>query len=183
MFTIGGLAGLFLAALALNVHLAGTHFVVAQFHYLVAGGTVMAFLGGLHYWWPKMTGRKYSERWAQVAALLIFAGINLTFFPQLILGYLGMPSRYHAYPAEFQALNVASTLGAGVLGLGCVLPAIYLVWSLLFGPEAGANPWRASGFEWKTASPPAAHNFDEIPVVIEEAYDYSNVVRDAMEVG
>ena len=183
VFSVGGLAELFLAALAMNVHLADTHFAVAQFHYLVAGGTVMAFLGGLHYWWPKMTGRMYSERWGQFSALLTFAGINLTFFPQFVLGYLGMPSRYHVYPAEFQALNTAATLGAAMLGLGCSLPAIYLLWSLLFGPAAGANPWRASGLEWKTASPPVAHNFDEIPVVAQEAYDYSDVVRDAIDVG
>ena len=183
VFSVGGLAGLFLAALALNVHLAGTHFAVAQFHYLVAGGTVMAFLGGLHYWWPKMTGRMYAERWGRISALITFAGINLTFFTQFMLGYLGMPSRYHVYPAEFQVLNAASTLGAALLGLGCGLPAIYLVWSLLFGPVAGDNPWRASGLEWQTSSPPPEYNFDEIPVVTREAYDYSGVARDPIDFG
>jgi cytochrome c oxidase subunit I len=176
LFTIGGLAGLFLNALATNVHLADTYFVVAHFHYLVAGGILMAYLGGIHYWWPMMTGRMYPERWARLSALATIVGVNVTFFPQFILGFLGMPSRYHVYPDELQGLHVASTLGASVLGLGCVLPVIYLGWSLLFGPVAGTNFWRASGLEWKTASPPLAHNFDEIPVVTQEAYDYTNIV-------
>jgi len=177
LFTIGGLAGLCLAALTMNVHLGDTYFAVAHFHYLVAGGTVMAYLGGLHYWWPKLTGRMYPEGLAKLAALLTFVGVNLTFFPQFILGYLGMPIRYHVYPAEFQVLQVASTLGATLLGLGCFLPIIYLGWSLLFGPVVGANPWHASGLEWKTLSPPLASNFDEPPVVTQEAYDYSSVTR------
>jgi len=183
LFTIGGLAGLFLTALAMNVHLADTYFAVAHFHYLMVGGTVMAYLGGLHYWWPKMTGRMYPEGWARLSALSAFVGVNLTFFPQFILGYLGMPGRYHVYPDEFHALHVASTLGATVLGLGCVLPAIYLAWSLRFGPVAGANPWRASGLEWNTSSPPPMHNFEEIPVVTQEAYDYRNVAWEMIDVG
>ncbi len=181
LFTIGGLAGLFLAAQAVNLHVADTYFAVAHFHYLVAGGTLMGYLGGLHYWWPKLTGRMYPEGLAKLAALATFVGVNLTFFPQFLLGYLGMPIRYHLYPPEFQVLQVASTLGATVLGLGCFLPVIYLGGSLLFGPIAGTNPWHASGLEWKTISPPLLHNFDELPVVTEEAYYYSNVTRNTID--
>ena len=181
LFTIGGLAGIFLTALAIGVHIADTHFATAHFHYLMVGGTLTAYLGGLHYWWPKITGRTYSEGWARVSVLALFVGVNLTFFPQFILGYLGMPGRYHVYPDEFQGLYLASAIGAAVLGLACVLPAIYLAWSLGFGPVAGANPWRASGLEWKTTSPPPMRNFDQIPVVGQEAYDYSNVACESVD--
>jgi cytochrome c oxidase subunit 1 len=163
LFTIGGLSGLFIAALAVSVHIVDTYFTVAHFHYVVVGGTVMAYLGGLHYWWPKLTGRMYPEGWARVSALVLFIGVNLTFFPQFILGYVGMPARYHAYPAEFQTLHVASTFGGFVIGLGCVLPAICFAWSLFFGRVASSNPWSASGLEWETASPPSICNFDETP--------------------
>jgi cytochrome c oxidase subunit 1 len=183
LFTIGGLTGLFVAALGIDVHVTDTYFVIAHFHYVMVGGTVMAYLGGVHYWWPKMTGRLYPEGWAKLSALLIFVGFNLTFFPQFILGYLGMPRRYHAYPPEFQVLHVASTLGATVLAVGYVVPAIYLFWSLRYGAVAGANPWGASGLEWQTSSPPPTHNFEEIPVVTREAYDYTTVSREVLEVG
>jgi cytochrome c oxidase subunit 1 len=172
LFTIGGLTGLFLAALATDVATHGTYFIVAHFHYVMVGGMVMAFLGGVHFWWPKMTGRMYSEPWSKAAAIIIFVGFNLTFFPQFILGYLGMPRRYHAYPPEFQMWNVLSTAGASVLGLGYLIPMIYLIWSLKYGPLAGNNPWKAAGLEWKIQSPPTTFNFDETPVVTEEAYDY-----------
>jgi cytochrome c oxidase subunit 1 len=165
------------------VHVTDTYFVIAHFHYVMVGGTVMAYLGGVHYWWPKMTGRMYPEGWAKLSALLVFVGFNLTFFPQFILGYLGMPRRYHVYPPEFQVLHVASSLGATVLALGYVLPAIYLGWSLKYGPVAGANPWGAAGLEWQTSSPPPKHNFDEIPVVTHEAYDYTTVTREEIQVG
>ena len=183
LFTIGGLTGLFVAALGIDVHVTDTYFVIAHFHYVMVGGTVMAYLGGVHYWWPKMTGRMYPEGWAKLSALLVFVGFNLTFFPQFILGYLGMPRRYHAYPPEFQVLHVASTLGATVLAVGYVVPAIYLFWSLRYGAVAGANPWGASGLEWQTSSPPPTHNFEEIPVVTREAYDYTTVSREVLEVG
>ena len=130
LFTIGGLTGLFLAALAVDVHVNDTYFVVAHFHYIMVGGMVMAFMGGLHYWWPKITGRMYPEFWGKIAAIIIFIGFNLTFFPQFLLGYLGMPRRYHAYPPEFQVFNVLSTAGASILGVGYLLPLIYLLWSL-----------------------------------------------------
>jgi cytochrome c oxidase subunit 1 len=176
LFTIGGLTGLFVAALGIDVHVTDTYFVVAHFHYIMVGGTIMAYLGGLHYWWPKMTGRMYPEAWAKLSALVIFLGFNLTFFPQFILGYLGMPRRYHVYPDEFQVLHVLSTAGASVLAVGYLMPMIYFIWSLRYGQVAGANPWGAAGLEWKTSSPPPAHNFEETPVVTHEAYDYSTVI-------
>jgi cytochrome c oxidase subunit 1 len=175
LFTIGGLTGLFLASIGLDVHLTDTYFVIAHFHYVMVGGTIMAYMGGLHYWWPKMTGRMYPDGWAKLSAGIIFLGFNLTFFPQFILGYMGMPRRYHAYPDEFQVLHVLSSAGASVLAVGYILPAIYFAWSLKYGPVAGRNPWGATGLEWKTDSPPPAHNFDVIPIVNHEAYDYTTV--------
>ena len=183
LFTIGGLTGLFLAALGIDVHVTDTYFVVAHFHYIMVGGAIMGYLGGLHYWWPKMTGRMYPEGWAKLSALVIFLGFNLTFFPQFILGYLGMPRRYHVYPDEFQVLHVLSTAGASVLAVGYVIPMIYFIWSLRYGKVAPANPWGATGLEWQTASPPPVHNFDETPVVTHEAYDYSHVMGEEIEVG
>jgi cytochrome c oxidase subunit 1 len=173
LFTIGGLTGLFLASLALDVHVHDTYFVIAHFHYIMVGGAVMGYLGGIHFWWPKMTGRLYPEGWAKFAALVLFVGFNLTFFPQFILGYLGMPRRYHVYPPEFQVLNVLSTAGATILGVGYLIPFIYLIWSLRHGKPAGPNPWGAKGLEWRTPSPPPTHNFETIPEVTEEAYAYT----------
>jgi cytochrome c oxidase subunit I len=172
LFTIGGLTGLFLAALGLDVHLHDTYFVIAHFHFIMVGGMVMAYLGGLHYWWPKMTGRLYGEAVAKLAAIVTFIGFNLTFFPQFILGYMGMPRRYAVYSPEFQVLNVLSTAGASILAVGFILPALYLPWSLKYGPIAGPNPWRATGLEWQTTSPPPTHNFHETPIVTTEAYHY-----------
>jgi len=173
LFTIGGLTGVFLATLGFDVHVHDTYFVVAHFHYVMVGGTIMGYLGGLHFWWPKMTGKLYPEFWGKISALLVFVGFNLTFFPQFLLGLQGMPRRYHAYPPEWQVLNVLSSAGASVLGLGFVLPAIYLLWSLKKGKVAGDNPWGARGLEWETSSPPPTFNFHEPPVVDHEAYDYS----------
>jgi cytochrome c oxidase subunit 1 len=177
LFTIGGVTGLFLGALGLDVHVTDTYFVVAHFHYIMVGGAVMGYMAGIHYWWPKITGRMYPEWWARLAALLIFAGFNLTFFPQFVLGYLGMPRRYHAYAPEFQVLNVMSTAGASVLAAGYVLPLIYLLWSLWYGRPAGPNPWGAVGLEWATSSPPPMENFHETPVVTWDAYDYPAMMK------
>lgn len=172
LFVIGGLTGLVLSTLALDVHLHDTYFVVAHFHYIMVGGTVMAYLGGIHFWWPKITGKLYPEIWGKLSALLVFVGFNLTFFPQFVLGYLGMPRRYHEYPAEFQVFNVLSSAGASILAVGYVLPLIYLTLSLKYGATAGPNPWGATGLEWTLPSPPSTHNFVETPVVTEEPYEY-----------
>ncbi len=173
LFTIGGLTGLFLASLGVNVHVHDTYFIVAHFHYIMVGGAIMGYLGGIHYWWPKISGKLYPEGWARFAALVIFLGFNLTFFPQFILGYLGMPRRYHAYPPEFQVLNVMSTAGASILGVGYLIPMIYLVWSMRYGKAAPANPWGSTGLEWDTPSPPPTENFAVTPVVTGEPYHYS----------
>jgi cytochrome c oxidase subunit 1 len=173
LFTIGGLTGLFLASLGLDIHVHDTYFVIAHFHYIMVGSAVMAYLGGIHFWWPKITGRLYPEAWGRLAALIIFLGFNLTFFPQFVLGYLGMPRRYHVYPPEFQALNVLSTAGASILGVGYLIPLVYLIWSLRYGPVAGPNPWGAAGLEWETSSPPPTENFEKIPSVTREAYAYA----------
>jgi cytochrome c oxidase subunit 1 len=173
LFTIGGLTGLFLATLGIDVHVHDTYFVIAHFHYIMVGGAVMGYMSGIHYWWPKITGRLYPEGWGRLAALIIFIGFNLTFFPQFVLGYLGMPRRYHTYPPEFQVLNVMSSAGASILGVGYLLPLIYLLWSLRYGRVAGPNPWHATGLEWQTPSPPPTDNFKETPVVTDEPYNYA----------
>ena len=163
LFVFGGSTGAILASLGLNVHLHDTYFVVAHFHYIMVGGVAIAYLGGLHFWWPKITGRLYPEFWGKISAMLIFVGFNLTFLPQFILGYLGMPRRAYHYPPEFQVLHVFSTAGASILGVSYLLPLIYLVLSVWRGSPSGSNPWGAAGLEWKTPSPPPPENFAGIP--------------------
>jgi cytochrome c oxidase subunit 1 len=174
LFLIGGLTGLFLGTLGVDIHVHDTYFVVAHFHYIMVGGAVMGYLGGLHYWWPKITGRMYNEFIARVSAIILFVGFNLTFFPQFVMGYLGMPRRYHTYPPEFQVLNVLSTAGASILGLGYLLPMLYLIWSMRYGKVAGRNPWPSTGLEWQTPSPPPTENFEVTPVVTWEPYDFEH---------
>jgi cytochrome c oxidase subunit 1 len=183
LFTVGGLTGVFLASLGVDVHVHDTYFVVAHFHYVMVGGMVMAYMAGLHFWWPKITGRMYPEAWAKLSALLVFVGFNTTFFPLFIVGYMGLPRRYHAYPPEFQVLNVLSTAGASILAVGYVLPMIYFLWSLRYGEPAPPNPWNAVGLEWMTPSPPPTHNFDETPIVTWEAYDYEHQPQEEVTVG
>ena len=183
LFTIGGLTGLFLAALGVDVHVHHTYFVVAHFHYVMVGGMVLAYLCGLHFWWPKITGRMYPEAPAKLSALIVFIGFNLTFFPQFVLGYMGMPRRYHAYPPEFQVLNVLSSAGATILATGLLLPMAYFAWSLKYGKIAGPNPYRATGLEWQTSSPPPTQNFEETPIVTRDAYDYENETEEVEVAG
>jgi len=175
LFTMGGLTGLFLAALGLNVHVTDTYFVIAHFHYIMVGGAVMGYMAGIHFWWPKISGRMYPESLGRLAALIVFLGFNLTFFPQFILGYMGMPRRYWQYPAEFQVLNVLSTAGSTILAVGYLLPMIYFLWSMRYGKIADANPWNAAGLEWMTPSPPPTFNFEETPQVTWEAYNYEHI--------
>jgi cytochrome c oxidase subunit I len=175
LFLIGGMTGLFVAALGIDVHVTDTYFVIAHFHYVMVGGSLMGFLGGMHLWWGKMTGRQYPEFWARAAMVIQFVGFNLTFFPQFILGYLGMPRRYAAYPPEFQMLHVLSSAGASILGFGVSMTVFYFIWSLKNGKRAPANPWGAPGLEWRIPSPPPTENFTTMPIVTWEAYEFAPI--------
>lgn len=172
LFTAGGMTGLFLACLGMDMHVHDTYFVIAHFHFIMVGGQVLAYMAGLHYWWPKITGKMYNEWWSKFAAIIIFVGFFLTFLPQYLLGYAGMPRRYHAYPEEYQVWNVLSSAGASILGVGYVLPLFYLLHSLWRGKPASANPWHATGLEWQTPSPPPRDNFEETPIVVRPPYQY-----------
>jgi cytochrome c oxidase subunit 1 len=172
LFTIGGFTGIMLGALSVDIHLHDTYFVVAHFHYVMMGGMLVAFLGGLHYWWPKMFGKMYSEGWAKISAALLFVGFNLTFFPQFILGSRGMPRRYYNYIDQFQGLHQLSTIGSYIIGLSFIIMAGYLLHSLLRGKAASANPWNSRALEWMASSPPAHHNFDYTPIIVNGPYDY-----------
>ncbi|MBI1386963.1 MAG: cytochrome c oxidase subunit I [bacterium] len=177
LFGIGGLTGLFLGALATDIHLHDTYFIVAHFHYVMMGGTMIAFLGGLHYWWPKMFGKMYNERMGQLAALLIFIGFNLTFFPQFVMGAHGMPRRYFNYKEVFTFWHVLSSIGSYTLAVGFFVDAGCLLHSLFRGKPAPQNPWGAATLEWETSSPPVHDNFKTIPAVT-DPYDYSDLVYD-----
>jgi len=172
LFTIGGVTGLFLGTMSVDMHLHDTYFVVAHFHYVMVGGTVIAFIGGLHHWWPKMTGRMYDETIAKIACGLIFVGFNVTFFSQFIMGTQGMPRRYHNYLEQFQPYHQASTIGSLILGSGMLLVAYCVIDSLRNGKPAGPNPWGGVSLEWQIQSPPTTFNFDETPVVTHGPYDY-----------
>jgi cytochrome c oxidase subunit 1 len=177
LFTWGGLTGLFLAALSADVHLTDTYFVVAHFHYVMVGGSIFAFFAGIYYWWPKMFGRMYVERWGRVAAVLVFLGFNLTFFPQFVMGSQGMPRRYASYPAKFQVYHRTSTAGAYLTALGFLVAGFNLLHSLRRGRPAPANPWGANTLEWRTPSPPPHDNF-ATPQVAGDPYDLHGWVYD-----
>jgi len=177
LFPIGGLTGIFLGALATDIQLHDTYFLIAHFHYVMFGGTMIGFLAGLHHWWPKITGRMYNEFWGRIACAFVFAGFNLTFFPQFIMGSHGMPRRYAHYVAEYQPYHVASSIGAFLQLIGFVMVALYLMHSLLKGKKAPANPWGAATLEWTCSSPPPHDNFKTTPTV-GDPYDTSNIVFD-----
>lgn len=172
LFTIGGLTGLFLASIPIDIQATDTYFVIAHFHYIMVGGSVSAFFAALHFWWPKVTGKMYPEPVARFAAILMFFGFNFTFFPQFIMGWAGMPRRYGSYPDAFQPYHVLSTAGAAVLGIAYLMPLFYFSFSLIWGRRAPANPWEATGLEWQTSSPPPKHNFDRPPTIDSGPYLY-----------
>ncbi|MCC6393071.1 MAG: cbb3-type cytochrome c oxidase subunit I [Bryobacterales bacterium] len=174
LFTIGGVTGVMCATMGIDIHIHDTYFIVAHFHYVMVGGMLTAFLAGVHFWWPKMTGRMYNDTWGRIAAGLVFIGFNLTFFPQFIMGWQGMPRRYHAYPEEFQSLHVLSTAGASVLGVGYLIPMVYLMYSVFKGPRVTVpSPFGAKGLEWTIPCPPPTENFFAPPVVREAVYAYA----------
>lgn len=178
LFTIGGLTGLFLGTLSTDVHLHDTYFVVAHFHYVMMGGTIIAFVGGLHHWWPKMTGRMYNEKLGILACVIIFIGFNLTFFSQFVMGSRGMPRRYASYRPEYELYHVLSTIGAFTLLLGFTIVLFYLLHSIFKGKKAPQNPWGGKSLEWHTATPPIEHNFETIPVVTDGPYDFKEIVKE-----
>jgi cytochrome c oxidase subunit 1 len=176
LFSIGGLTGMPLATMSTDMHLHDTYFVVAHFHYVMMGGTIMALMAGLHHWWPKMFGKMYNERWAMVGAVLVFIGFNVTFFTQFFLGTQGMPRRYASYIDEFQTLHQISTYGSYILLLGFLIHLFVFIQSFLSGAKAPANPWGGLTLEWQADSPPETHNFPHEPLVKHGPYDYESVV-------
>ena len=173
LFTFGGMAGLFLATLGMDMHVHDTYFVVAHFHFIMVGGMVMAYMAGLHYWWPKITGRMYSDWWSRLAAMIIFVGFFLTFLPQFVAGYNGMPRRYHMYAPEFQVWNVMSTAGASILGVGYVLPLFYLLGVALVRKAGRAGiPGTRRAWSGKRRRRRRRRISQRRPVVVRPPYQY-----------
>jgi len=177
LFTIGGLTGLHLGTLNTDIHLHDTYFVVAHFHYVMMGSALIAMIGGLHHWWPKMTGRMFNETWGRIGCLLVFVGFNVTFLTQFMLGSHGMPRRYYLYQPEFQIYHHISTGGSYIMALGFVITGIYLLHSLFWGKKAPANPWGGKSLEWQCSSPPPHDNFATTPTV-GDPYDFSDLKWD-----
>ncbi|MFL5785274.1 MAG: cbb3-type cytochrome c oxidase subunit I, partial [Bacteriovoracaceae bacterium] len=175
LFMVGGLTGLHLASLAIDLHVHDTYFVIGHFHYIMVGGAVMGYLGGIHFWWSKLTGKTYPEKLGRISAVIIIVGFNLTFFPHFILGYEGMLRRYQEYPVQFEFLNRVSTSGLVLLGIGYFFPIFYLTRSLFKPGKTSGNYWPAAGMEWMTSSPPSEENFEELPKTVPEAYAYENL--------
>ena len=179
LFTIGGLTGLFLGVLSIDTHLHDTYFVVAHFHYVMMGSALIAFIGGLHHWWPKMTGKMFNEFWGRIACALVFIGFNLTFIPQFVMGSLGMPRRYYTYQDKFEIYHQLSTVGAYVMAVGFFMTAFYLLQSLASGKKAPSNPWGGNSLEWHTPSPPPLENFHGVPSATDpyelDHFDYDPV--------
>ena len=178
VFSIGGVTGMFLSVMSTDVHLHDTYFVVAHFHYVMMGGAITALMGGLHYWWPKATGRMYNEKLGRTTAVIVLLGLNVTFLPQFVMGSRGMPRRYYNYLPEFQSLHQLSTIGAYIMGIGFLLTAYCLFQSLRSGRKAPANPWGGNTLEWACSSPPPYYNFHKTPVVTEGPYEYEHWTYD-----
>jgi cytochrome c oxidase subunit 1 len=172
LFSIGGLTGLMIGALALNLNLHGTYFIVAHFHYVMFGGAGFAFIGGLHYWFPKFSGRMYDERKAKIAWMVLFVGFNLLYFIMFVMGYEGMPRRYFDYPARYFTGHLISTIGALITVAGLILVFGNLIRSFFKGPIAPANPWNGKTLEWQVPSPPPAENFEKLPVIRGDMYHF-----------
>ncbi|MGI9013731.1 MAG: cytochrome c oxidase subunit I [Phycisphaerales bacterium] len=178
LFTIGGLTGLHLGTLATDVHLHDTYFVVAHFHYVMMGSALIAMIGGIHHWWPKITGKMYNENAGRVGCVVVFIGFNLTFFTQFMLGSQGMPRRYFNYDGDlYQTYHVWSSIGSFIMAIGFFWTAGYLLHSMFFGRKAPANPWGGRSLEWQCDSPPPHHNFAHTPVV-GDCYDYRSIEWD-----
>jgi cytochrome c oxidase subunit 1 len=172
LFIFGGMTGVAVATSSLDVHWHDTYFVVAHFHFIMVGGTLTAYLAGLHYWFPKLFGKSYSERWGMVSSITVFTGFFFTFTPQFLLGNAGMPRRYYSYPEQYQWLNVLSTGGASILAGGLLLTVVYLGYALVYGPRVTQNPWVSLSFEWRTPNPPPTHNYVGQPDLEVGPYDY-----------
>jgi cytochrome c oxidase subunit 1 len=168
----GGMTGIALATVSLDIHWQDTYFVVAHFHFIMVGAVIMGWLGAIHFWFPKMFGRMYHEGWGMVSASFIVLGFNATFIPQFLLGNAGQPRRYYMYDEKYWTLNVASTAGSTLLAFGIIMIIIYLGYALKNGAIAGDNPWQVAGLEWKTTSPPPKENFDTPPTAEEDPYTY-----------
>ncbi len=176
LFSIGGFTGIVLGTMSLDIHLHDTYFVVAHFHYTMMGGTVMAFLGGLHHWWPKIWGRMYNEAWGRITAVIIFIGFNVTFISQFLIGTQGMPRRYFDYIEQYRYGHAFSTVGSWIIAVGFVIMAVYLIHSIFKGKPSGNNPWGSLTLEWETTSPPDPHNFPGVPELTHGPYDYDKVI-------
>jgi cytochrome c oxidase subunit 1 len=183
LFTIGGLTGLFLGTLSVDIHLTDTYFVVAHFHYVMMGGTVIGFLGGLLYWWPKMTGKMHDEFKAKIGFWFVFVGFNTTFFPQFIMGSRGMPRRYYDYLPQYEIFHKVSTIGAFILATGLFITAYTLLEALWSGKKAPRNPWGSAGYEWMTETPPVLANFRTPPVITRGPYDYHLATPEELATG